>query len=153
MFTSAWTNVNDPIGRANGVFIVFNNHDCVAKIAKTYERFDEAMVIALMQADARLVEYVQRSHKTGTYLACQTNALCFSACQCCCCARQGEIVETNGQQESKPRVNFFGYAFSNHLVAVAQLQTLQEFSRISYGQIADLAETLSIHLYGKRSRL
>ena len=96
MLTRTWPNINDPIGGANGVFIVLNDHHCVTQITKSNQRFDETMIIALVQANTRLVQYVQRSHKSGTYLASQPNALCFSARQCCCCARQREVVEPYG---------------------------------------------------------
>ena len=53
------TEIDEIIGGANGVFIVLNDDDGVAEIAQFAEGFEQPLVVALMEADARLIENVE----------------------------------------------------------------------------------------------
>ena len=55
VLTGAWPNIDHPVGHANRVFIVFDDDKRVAEISKAHECVDQAAVIALVQADARLI--------------------------------------------------------------------------------------------------
>ena len=60
----AGAEVEDVVGVADGVFVVFDDEDGVAEIAQAHESLDEAGVVALMEADRRLVEHVEDAAKT-----------------------------------------------------------------------------------------
>ena len=51
------------ICRIHGIFIVFNDNQRIAEIAQTFERGKQFIVVALVQADGRLVENIQHSHQ------------------------------------------------------------------------------------------
>ena len=51
--------VEDVVGFADGVFIVLDDEDGVAEVAKALERGDEALVVALVQADGGFIEDVE----------------------------------------------------------------------------------------------
>ena len=55
----AGAEIEDIVGVADGFFIVLDDEDRVAQIAQLFERFDEAGVVALVQADGGLVEDVE----------------------------------------------------------------------------------------------
>jgi hypothetical protein len=65
---SAGSKVKNIVGMADGVFVVFDDQDCVAEIAELCEGLDEALVVALMEADGGLVEHVEDAAETGTDL-------------------------------------------------------------------------------------
>jgi len=60
----ARTDVHDPVGRADGLLVVLHDEDGVADVAHADERADEPRVVALVQADRRLVEDVEDAHQT-----------------------------------------------------------------------------------------
>ena len=71
--------VHNPVGFAHGVFVVLNHDKRVAHIAQLGEGFDEAAVIALVQADGGLVEHVEHADQAGTNLGCEADALRLTA--------------------------------------------------------------------------
>ena len=58
MDAGAGSHVDHVVGRQDRVFVVFNNDDGVAEVAKSLQRSEQAFVVALVQADGRLVEHV-----------------------------------------------------------------------------------------------
>ena len=58
---------------------MLNHNEGVAHIAQLGQGFDEASVIALVQADGGLVEHVEHADQTGTNLGGQADALRLTA--------------------------------------------------------------------------
>ena len=71
--------LDDVIGGANGVLVMFDDDDGVADVAKTLERRDHLHVVLRMQADARLVEDVEHAHEPGTDLRREPDPLRLAA--------------------------------------------------------------------------
>ena len=44
--SGAGTEIDYVIGAANGVFVVFDDENCIAKIAKAFQRIEEAIIVA-----------------------------------------------------------------------------------------------------------
>ena len=55
MLTSARSDIDNPVAFLDGLFIVLNDKDSVAKITKAQQRFNESAVIALMKTNAWLI--------------------------------------------------------------------------------------------------
>ena len=64
MLAGARTDVDEPIGGADGVLVMLDDQHGVTEITQPQEGLDQAVVVALMQTDRRLVEYVQGSDET-----------------------------------------------------------------------------------------
>ena len=60
---------------AQRVLVVFDDDHRVAHVAQPLQGGDQAVVVAGMQADRRLVEDVEHAHQPGPDLARQANAL------------------------------------------------------------------------------
>ena len=60
--------VDHIVGGEHHVLVVLNDHHGVAKVAQLLERVDKAHVVALVEADAGLVEYVKHVDELRTYL-------------------------------------------------------------------------------------
>ena len=75
----AGPDVHNPVGFAHGVFVVLDHNEGIAHIAQLGEGFDEAAVIALVQADGGLVEHVEHADQAGTDLGCEADALGLTA--------------------------------------------------------------------------
>ena len=71
------------------------------KIAQPLERADQALVVALMQADARLVQDVQHACQTRADLRRQTNALRLTTRERGRRPTQRQIVEPDVDQKAQ----------------------------------------------------
>ena len=104
---------------ADGVFIVFDDEHGVAEIAQRFERFDEALVVALMQTDGRFVEHVEHSAQARTDLRGQANALAFAAGERGGIAIEREIAEADGVQKFEPLDNLAAQPLGDQRLRVA----------------------------------
>ena len=84
VFTRSWPQVKDVVGCQNGLAIVLDHQDGVAQITQAFEALEQALIIALMQANARLVEDIEHPHQARANLRCQANALAFPTGEGCC---------------------------------------------------------------------
>ena len=76
--TCPGTDVHDPVGTAHHVLIVFDDDDRITQIAQFLEGADEAFVVALVQADAGLVEDIEHVHQLRSDLRGETDALALT---------------------------------------------------------------------------
>ena len=78
----------------------------VAQVAQLFERRNQAIVVARVQADGRLVEHVEHAAQLRADLRRQANALRFAAGKRCGGAIQAEVAEADGEQEIETRGDF-----------------------------------------------
>ena len=67
------------ISGANRVFVVLHHNHGITEIAQMDKCTQQALVIALVQADRRLVQYIHHANQARTNLARQTDTLGFTA--------------------------------------------------------------------------
>ena len=79
VYARAGADVHDIIGGAHGVLVVLDDQNGVAEVAELTERGEELVVVALVQADRRLVEDVENAHQARTDLRGKADALAFAA--------------------------------------------------------------------------
>ena len=77
--TGARADVDYPVGRANGVFVVFDDDERVSEVLEGDQGFDQTAVVALVKADARFVEHIENTGEAGSDLRSQTDALGLTA--------------------------------------------------------------------------
>ena len=99
VFAGAGAEVEDVVGLADGVFVVLDDEDGVAEVAEVFERVDEALVVALVEADGGFVEDVEDAAEAGADLGGETDALAFAAGERGGAAVEGEIAEADGVEE------------------------------------------------------
>ena len=58
---SARAKVNHVIGAANGFLVMLHHQNGVAQVAQFLQRFQQASIVAMMQADGRFIEHVQHT--------------------------------------------------------------------------------------------
>jgi len=95
----AGSEVDDEIGAADGVFIVLDDEDGVAEIAQAFERAEEALVVARVEADAGLVENVENSAEARADLRGQADALGFTAGERGCGTVEAEVAEADSEEK------------------------------------------------------
>ena len=71
----AGADVDDVVGLHDGVLVVLDDDHGVADVAQVLERHEQALVVALVQADRRLVEHVEHAGEAGADLRGEADAL------------------------------------------------------------------------------
>ena len=94
--------VDDVVGLADGVLVVLDDDDGVADVAQVLERAEQALVVALMQADRGLVEHVEHAGEAGADLRGQPDALALAARQRAGGAGKRQVVEPDIDEEVQP---------------------------------------------------
>src|SRR5690606_36231539 len=106
--------------------VVLDDDERVPEVAQARERLDEATVVALVQADARLVEDVEDAHEAGADLRREPDALRLAAGQRRGRALEREVVETDVEQEPEARVDLLEDLCRDRALARAQLERPEE---------------------------
>ena len=75
VFPCSRTDIDDIIGNPHGIFVVFDDDECIAQVAQALEGFQELVVIPLMQADRRFVQDVEDADQARTDLGRQADSL------------------------------------------------------------------------------
>ncbi len=155
MDARARPHVDHMIGDADRFLIVLHHQHGVAEIAKTFQRFQELLVVALMQADGRLVQNIQHARQPRTDLRGKPDALAFAARQGARGARQSEIFQAHIVEEFQPRADFLQDAGGDFLLLLVQI--LVEIAEPGIGALdrlfADLADMQPRDLHRERFRL
>ena len=99
--------IEDVIGAANGVFVVLDDEHGVAEVAQAFECARRALVVALVQADARLVEDIEHADEAGADLGGQPDALRFAAAQRAALPIEREILQPDVvRKPSRARISW-----------------------------------------------
>ena len=79
VLAGARADVDDPVGGADGVLVVLDDDQGVAEVLEPDQRLDQPVVVALVQADRRLVEDVEDADQAGADLGGQPDPLRLAA--------------------------------------------------------------------------
>jgi hypothetical protein len=74
--------VDNVIGCQDRLFVMFDDDDRVADVTQVYQRAEQPLVVALVQADRRFVQDVHDADEPGADLAREPDTLRFAAGQC-----------------------------------------------------------------------
>ena len=86
---------------ADRVLVVLDHQHGVAQVAHALERLDQAGVVALVQADARLVQDVEHAHQLAADLRGQADALRFAAGEGDGRAVERQVVQPDVDHEAR----------------------------------------------------
>ena len=95
------------------------------------QRLDQPVVVALVQADRRLVEDVEDADQAGADLGGQPDPLRLAAGQRAGRPVEGEVVEADVEQEAEPLVDLLEHPLGDLLLAVGQLERRAGTRRVS----------------------
>ena len=91
----------------------------------------QATIVALVQADRRLVEHVEHAGEVGADLRRQPNALSFTAGQRGRAAIERQISNADVIEESQPLANLPQHAPGHERFALAQLEGFEHRQRVA----------------------
>ena len=101
VLAGAGAHVDDVVGDAHGLFVVLDDDDGVAEVAQAQQRVDEAAVVALVQADAGLVEDVEHADQRRADLRGQADALRLAAGERGRGALEREVADADVVEEAR----------------------------------------------------
>ena len=145
----AGSEIDDVIGALDGLGIVLDHQHRVAEIAQAGERVEQAIVIARMQSDGRLVENIEHAAQLRSDLRGQTNALRFAAGERGGGAREAQIVEADGGEKFQAIADLFDHAAGDLLLALVEFPGLDGGERAIDGHLGELGETGAFHAHRK----
>ena len=140
MLASAWTDINQPVGLTDRVLIVFNHNQGVAQVSQTLKRADESVVVALVEADRRLVQDVHDPDQARADLGGQTDTLGLTSGQGCGSTRHGQVVQTHVAQEAQPRFDFLEDFPSDLSQGTLQVQSVDPGQALCYGHVTHFGD-------------
>ena len=126
VLAGARADVDQPIAFPDRVLVMLDDDERVAQIAQLFQRLDQPVVVALVQADRRLVEDVQDARQTRADLGGQSDALRLATGQRSRRPFQRQIIQPDVEQETQARLHLAQHAAGDHLLAFAQGQRIEE---------------------------
>ena len=142
MLPGGRTDVDDPVGVRDGVFVVLDDDQRVAEIPQPREGFDESPVVALMQTDGRLVEHVEHTDQTRADLGGQPDTLGLTAGERARGTLQRQVLQSDVEQEAQPRLHLLEHLPGDGLLARAQRERVQEVRAVRDRQRTHLGDGL-----------
>ncbi len=125
VFAGAGTEFDHPVGAADRGEIVLDHHQGVAEIAQPAEERQQAVVVAGVQPDRRLVEHVHGVDEMRTEGVRECNALRLPARQRTRLAVEGQVAETDVAQVRHPCPGFGQHQIGHAALRLAKRQAFQ----------------------------
>src|SRR5882757_8063697 len=136
-FACAGAEIDDVAGGFDGVRIVFDDENGVAKVAQGFEDVDQALRVARVEADGRLVENVKRADEMRAERGGELDALGFAAGEGGGETVEGEVVEADFVEELEAAANFFEDFVGDGFLHFGKLQRREKDTRFLDGEFAD----------------
>ena len=132
VFACAGTHIDDKIGFADGVFVVFDHNHAVAQVAQAFEGGEQAVVVALVQADGGFVQNVHYAGQSAADLTGEADALGFATGKGFGGAGEIQVIQSDVDQEAEPLGDFFEDFFGDLFFVAVQIQRFKEL--VGFGQ-------------------
>ena len=119
---------------------MLHDDEGVAQIAQTAERFEQLVVVALVQADARLVKDIQHAHQRRADLRGQTDALRLSAGERPGRARKRQILQADIFQKAEAVADLLQDRLGDHSLRALEPEAVQKVQLPADGETAELRD-------------
>ena len=149
---SAGAEIEHIIGMADGFFIVLDDQDGIAQVAEFFQSFNQAVVVALMEADGGLVEDVENAAQARANLRGEANALAFAAGKRGGVAVERKVVEADGAKKFEALGNFAANALGDQGFALSELEVDGRRERAVEREGSEVGDGKSANFDGERLR-
>ena len=135
--------VDEPVGRAHHLLVVLDDEHRVAEVAQPLERPDQAVVVALVESDRRLVEDVEHADELRADLRREPDALRLAARERARGAVERQVADADVVQERQPLADLLDDpARRSAPPSVGQLELLEELERAGDRQLRELVDAV-----------
>ena len=142
----AGSEIDHPVGIADGLLVVLDHDHGVAEIPHPLEGVEQSPVVALVEPDGRFVEDVEHPHELRPDLGGQADALALSPGQAPRHAVEGQIVEPDRHQETEAVAHLAKDLGGDLGIALVEGETVEPLHGIADRQRRDLGQTGPGHL-------
>ena len=140
----ARADVDQVLGGADGVFVVFDHHQRVAVVAELLQRAQQDAVVARVKADGGFVEHVAHALQVAAQLRGQADALRFAARQGGRAAIEREVAQAHLFQKRQTAVDLGQQVARDFAGAAAQLQAARPLMQVGHRQAGQGGERQAV---------
>ena len=137
------TDINNLVRCIHRFLVMLHDNQRIAKVAQMLERFQKLTVIALMQADARLVEDIEHARQAAANLRRQTDTLRLAARKRACAAVERQIIKADVVEELQACLNLLQHLLGDNLLALVELQLCKKLQAVAHRQRRNLTDILA----------
>ena len=148
----ARTEIDDVIRALDCLGVVLHHKHGVAHVAQVGEGFQQAIVVARMQADGRLVEHVEHAAQFGADLRGQADALRLAAGEGGGGAVEAEIVQADGGEKFQAAADFVHHAAGDLVLAIGEFPIAHRHQRARNRQPGEFADGEILHAHREAGR-
>jgi hypothetical protein len=140
VLAGAGAEVDDPVGGADGVLVVLDDDHRVALVADLEERREQPLVVALVEADAGLVEHVHDAAQPGADLGRQADSLALAAGQRSRRPIEAQVAKPHLLQEAQALADLLQQRPGHRLEALRDLHGGGRLERLVDGQLREVGD-------------
>ena len=129
MLAGAGPEVDDVVGGADRALVVLDHDHRVAEVAQALERPDQLLVVALVQADRRLVEDVEDADQARADLGREPDPLRLAAGERRRGALEREVADPDRVEEAQPLADLADDEPGDRALGLGQLERLDPLQR------------------------
>ena len=146
VLTGTRADVDHPVGGPDRVLVVLDHDQGVAEVLEPDQGLDQAVVVALVEADRRLVEHVEDADQAGADLGGQPDPLRLATGQRARGPVEGEVVEADVEQEVEALLDLLEHPLADLALARAEVEVAQEVGGLVDRHRADLGDVATAGL-------
>ena len=121
----AGAHVDEPVGPPHHLLVVLDDDDGVADVAQPLERPDEPRVVALVQADRRLVEDVEHADELRADLRREPQALRLAARERRGRAVERQVADADVVEERQPLADLLDDPVADQLLGLREAELVR----------------------------
>ena len=126
------TDIDNIIRGSHRILVMLNDYQGVAYVAQMAQGRKQLFVVALMQADARLVKDIEHAHERRAYLCREPYTLGFAAREGGRGSCKVKVIEAHARQERKAALYLLDYHLGYHALALGQHKGVKKFQLLGY---------------------
>ena len=140
MLAGTRAHVDDPVGDAHHLLVVLDDEHRVAERLQPLQRRDQAVVVALVEPDRRLVEDVEDADELGADLRREPQPLRLAARQRLRGAVELEVADADVGEEGEPLADLLHDPVADQLLGRRQAELVEEAERPGDRQAGELVD-------------
>ena len=140
MDTGTRSHVDDIIRKTNGILVMLDDKNRVAKVAKPDKRRQQPVIVTLMKADRRLVQYIEDACQARADLRCKADSLRLAAGESAGIARHRQVGQPHIHKKAQTLVDFLEDTGRDLRLLAAELvaQSGEPVARLADRQAGDV---------------
>src|SRR5690606_4229207 len=130
MHAGTGADIDDMVGGADRILVMFDHDHRVAEIAQAHEGAEQTLVVALVQSDRGFIEHVHDADQSCTDLAGQADALRLATRQRIGLAIESQVIEADVDEEVQALADFLDDLRRDFTAPARQAEVVEVLERL-----------------------